>query len=333
MASSLLPQLATLGPDADAPAFTLAEAEAYTRRLQREHSENFTVISLLLPRELRQDFANVYAFCRWADDLGDEACDPAEATRLLAWWRDELDRCYADHPRHPVFVALRQTIGKHDLPREPFDRLIDAFLQDQTVTRYETWDQLLDYCTRSADPVGRLVLLMCGHRDPDFAALSDATCTALQLTNFWQDVRRDVLERDRVYLPAELLTPHGLTHRRLVEVIHLDEQRKREQACGSCVHVGDLGIATLLPAYRSAVREAVGRTWPLFERGRALLPLVHRRVRADLQLFTLGGEAVLRKIERRDFDTLTTRPRLGKAKKASLLLRAMAGRLVGPFGR
>ncbi|NBC10637.1 MAG: squalene synthase HpnC [Planctomycetes bacterium] len=327
MSSLVLDQLERFGPDR-CEQLSPDEASDYTRRLTEAQYENFTVVSKLLPRRLRDDFRHVYAFCRWADDLGDEADNPDQATRLLAWWRRELDLCYDAQPRHPVFVALRGTIEKRGLPRQPFDDLIDAFLQDQSVTRYDSWDQLLDYCTRSANPVGRLVLYLVGVRDAESQRLSDATCTALQLTNFWQDVRRDILERDRVYLPADVAGKHRLSRGLLVEAVKTDAAVVDE--CG-CVDVPTAGVSALLPSFRATLRELVGRTRPMFDEGRKLWPRVPRDVRIDIKLFTLGGEAVLKMIERRGYDTLTARPSLGRGAKAGLLLRAVAGKLL-PFG-
>ena len=203
MTTAALSDLARFGPGR-CDTLGLAAAQRYTDRFLRQSTENFTVASWLLPRSIRRGFADVYAFCRWADDLADDPRnrgDPGRGLEMLRWWRDELDRCYAGRPRHPVYVALAATVERHGLPREPFDDLIDAFEQDQRVTRYPDLPTLLRYCEKSANPVGRLVLMLMGYRDAERSALSDATCTALQLTNFWQDVRRDVLERDRVYLP------------------------------------------------------------------------------------------------------------------------------------
>ena len=286
MVCVILDELKTYGPDRCA-ALSVAGARAYTRRIARAHGENFSVATWLLPRGLREDFFAVYAFCRWADDLADEAGGPERALGLLAWWREELDRCFAGRPRHPVFVALGPTLEKHGLPREPFTDLLDAFVRDQTVCRYENWPQLLDYCTRSANPVGRLVLMMMGYRDQERFALADATCTALQLTNFWQDVRRDLMERGRVYLPADLLAQHGADLDQMAGLARLN----RAALCDSCA-VGRGGpagaVAGLLRAYRAALGELAGRTRPLFDRGRALWPEVRPQVRGDLQLFTLG---------------------------------------------
>lgn len=309
MASAVLQQLETFGPQ-QCEKLSYEQAAAYTRRLATGHYENFSVVSLLVPRRLREDFANVYAFCRWADDLGDETGDPHMSLELLAWWRRELDACYADDPRHPVFVALHQTVRRHDIPQKPFADLIDAFVQDQRLTRYQTWEQVLDYCTRSADPVGRLVLYLAGYRDERRQELSDRTCTALQLINFWQDVRRDIVERDRIYVPADVLASHGLSHEDLV------------------AHVaGAKPIAAA--AYRGCIRDLLDRTVPLFQNGRELWPLVSPDLRLPIQLFTLGGEAVVRGIERINYDTLDRRPSVGRAAKLRLIVRVIWGKLTG----
>ena len=188
-----------------------ADAERRTRQLAHSHYENFSVVSLLLPRALRQDFCNIYAFCRVADDLGDELGDRDASAAALASLREKLLACHAGDADAVLFVALRETLRRHAIPPEPFLDLIDAFEQDQRVTRYATYAELLDYCRRSANPVGRLVLYLSGYGDAERQRLSDATCTALQLANFWQDVRRDLLDRDRVYLPAEDMARFGVT--------------------------------------------------------------------------------------------------------------------------
>src|SRR5260370_382443 len=200
--------------DALTATYTSAEAEQYTRWLATHHYENFHVVTFLLPRRLHQDFYNVYAFCRWADDLGDEIGDPAESLRLLAWWREELYAMYEGRVKHPVFVALEGTARKYDLPRQLFDDLIRAFEQDQRVTRCQDWDEVLAYCRYSANPVGRLVLRLCGYADEKRGLLSDATCTALQLANFWQDVTVD-LDKNPGYLPLDLLAYYSYTDQRL----------------------------------------------------------------------------------------------------------------------
>lgn len=314
MASVVIAQLARFGPQ-KCEQLSYDQAASYTRSLAGGHYENFSVVSWLVPRHLRSDFANVYAFCRWADDLGDEAGNPAEATRLLGWWKRELIDCYRDKPRHPVFVALHRTVRNHDIPIHPFADLIDAFEQDQRINRYQTWKQLLDYCTRSADPVGRLVLYLCGYRDAERQKLSDSTCTALQLVNFWQDVRRDIEERDRIYIPAQDLAQAGLTHDDLTRHVEDVKRLSNDQ----------------LQACSDVVRSLVERTAPLFVEGRKLWPRVHHEVRLPIQLFTLGGQAVMRRIAKTGYHTIQTRPRIGKGTKAMLMLRVLLGRTAGLF--
>lgn len=330
MTSIVLQDLATFGPD-HCQAVSYEQAVSYTKKLTETQYENFTVVSWFLPKPLKQDFHAVYSFCRWADDLGDEVGDPAKSIQLLDWWKSELDASYAGSPRHPVYIALKPVIDRHDIPRKPFDDLIDAFVQDQTVNRYDTWDQVLDYCTRSADPVGRLVLYMCGYRDDQRQHLSDRTCTALQLTNFWQDVRRDVLERDRVYIPRDVARNNGLSIDDMVDVIKADGARRaRGDCCSTTACVPTIGVNAVLPPYRKTVAELCHRTWPMFAEGRKLLPTVNRDVRIDIKLFTLGGEAILRRIESAGFDTLQSRPKLSKVSKIGLMMRAVLAKALSP---
>src|SRR5438128_8328915 len=214
-----LPRAASGGP------VCLAEARAYCQALARRHYENFMVASMLLPRALRQPMFHVYAYCRWADDLADEAASPQLGLAGVRWWREELHRCYAGEPRHPVFVALAETIGEFDLPVTLFDDLLTAFEQDQTVTRYATYEELLGYCRYSANPVGRLVLHLFGYRDEERMRLSDCTCTALQLANFWQDVARD-LDKGRIYLPLEDIERFGYAEQELLARVENDPFRR-----------------------------------------------------------------------------------------------------------
>src|ERR1700681_4437305 len=211
----LRPNELALAANVPPPGCSIDDAQKYTRWLATHHYENFNVVSWLLPAELHQHFYNVYAYCRWADDLGDEVPETARALELLNWWERELDGCYEGRPAHPVFVALRETIVAKDIPKQPFADLLKAFRQDQTVKRYQTWDAVLDYCMHSANPVGRLVLYLCGYRDEQRQLLSDATCTALQLANFWQDVSRD-LEKGRIYIPLDAASAEGLGESYLV---------------------------------------------------------------------------------------------------------------------
>jgi len=283
-------------------AWPRADSLAYTRWLAARHYENFHVVSFLLPRRLHQDFYNVYAFCRWADDLGDEIGDPAESLRLLSWWKQELDAMYAGRAAHPVFVALRETAGRHDLPKEPLEDLIRAFVQDQTVTRYRNWEEVFGYCRFSANPVGRLVLCLCGYRDAERQSMSDATCTALQLANFWQDVTVD-WRKGRVYLPLELLARHGCA-------------------------VEDIGARRFTPGFAAAMQEAVAVARRLFQEGLPLARTVDRRLSIDLELFSRGGLRVLDKIERQGYDVLGQRPAISRVERAGLLLGTLARSLI-----
>ena len=280
--------------------WTQEEARAYTRWLATHHYENFHVVSVLLPKRLHQDFYNVYAFCRWADDLGDEIGNTAESLRLLAWWRSQLRAMCAGQAQHPVFVALAGTVREFSLPVQLFDDLIRAFEQDQTVTRYRNFDELLQYCRYSANPVGRLVLGLCGYRDAERQALSDATCTALQLANFWQDVTVD-LEKNRVYLPLDLLEAHGYP-------------------------LEDLFSRQFDERFRAAMQEAVNVTRELFLRGLPLADSVDRRLAIDLELFSRGGLRVLEKIEAQGCDVLRSRPAISKLERVGLLLGAIGRR-------
>ncbi len=279
-------------------AWGLAEAEQYTNWLATHHYENFHVVSFLLPKHLHQDFYNVYSYCRWSDDLGDEIGDTTESLRLLAWWRSELNRMYeGGEASHPVFVALQGTVKKHGIPKQPFDDLITAFIQDQTVTRYEDWAGILGYCVNSANPVGRLVLYLCGYADPERQRLSDATCTGLQLANFWQDVTVDQ-QKDRVYLPLELLARHNYT---------VDEM---------FAHKFD-------PRFREVMREAVEYARGFFLTGLPLINRVNRRLSLDLDLFSRGGMLILDKIAQQGYDVLSRRPKVSKGERVRLLITSL----------
>jgi squalene synthase HpnC len=277
--------------------YSEAESLEYTRWLATHHYENFQVVSFLLPKALHQDFYNVYSFCRWADDLGDEIGDTQESLRLLAWWREELLAMYSGRAAHPVFVALKSTVERHEIPIEPFDRLIRAFEQDQTVTRYTTFDDVFGYCVNSANPVGHLVLYLCGYRDAERQRLSDFTCTALQLANFWQDVTVD-LEKDRVYLPLSLLAEHNYT-------------------------VDELFARKFDGRFERLMRQAVDVADDLFHKGLPLIGTVNRRLALDLELFSRGGMKVLDKIRAQGYDVLKSRPKVTKAERVALMLRCL----------
>lgn len=285
-------------PEAMAQAATAEQGRAYTRWLATHHYENFHVVSFLLPKRLHQDFYNVYSYCRWADDLGDEIGDTAESLRLLSWWRGELDAMYEGRATHPVFAALGPTVRQYGIPRQPFSDLLDAFVQDQTVTRYRNWEELFGYCRNSANPVGRLVLYLCGYSDPQRQHLSDATCTALQLANFWQDVTVDLL-KDRVYIPLEVMARHGYA-------------------------LEDLFARRFTPAFAAVMRETVEQARDLFLTGLPLSTMVDRRLAIDLDLFSRGGMRVLEKIEAQRYDVLKARPAVGKVERVGLLLGSLA---------
>jgi squalene synthase HpnC len=277
--------------------YSEAEALEYTRWLATHHYENFQVVSFLLPKALHQDFYNVYSFCRWADDLGDEIGDAGESLRLLGWWRDELNAMYRGDASHPVFVALENTVKRHQIPIEPFDRLIRAFEQDQRITRYQTFDEVFAYCVNSANPVGHLVLYLCGYRDAERQRLSDYTCTALQLANFWQDVTVD-MQKDRVYLPLDLFARHSYS-------------------------VDEMFALRFDSRFQSMMREAVAVADDLFRKGLPLIETVNRRLALDLELFSRGGLKVLDKIRAQGYDVLKRRPHVSKAERVAIMLRCL----------
>jgi squalene synthase HpnC len=281
---------------------SLAAAEALCRRIAERHYENFSVVSRLVPPRLRQPFATVYAFARWSDDLADEAVSPEAGLAALATWRGRLDACFAGRPDHPVFVALAETVRQTGLGPEPFSDLLDAFTEDLRcdaggiLVRYATRDDLVAYCRRSADPVGRIVLALEGCRDPERVALSDAICTGLQLVNFWQDVRRD-RRAGRIYLPAADLARHGVDPAAL-----------------------DAPAAT--PAVRDLLRDEVAWARSCFDRGAVLAEIAPPALRPAIAAFLGGGRAVADAIERAGFDTLARRPVVSRWTKLRLAGRA-----------
>jgi squalene synthase HpnC len=303
----LRPDELELAANVPPPGCSIDAAQKYTRWLATHHYENFNVVSWLLPKELHQHFYNVYAYCRWADDLGDEIPDTNRALELLNWWESELDACYDGHPQHAVFIALRQTVVPKDIPKQPFADLLKAFRQDQTVKRYPNWDAVIDYCVYSANPVGRLVLYLCGYRDAERQHFSDATCTALQLANFWQDVSRD-LEKGRIYIPLDIAASHEVSE-------------------------ADIVGKNFSNAYVRLMKELVARTRVLFNEGMPLAKMVDARLSIDLEMFSRGGLAVLDAIESSGYNTLQHRPSIGKGKQARLLGRSFVAHLATKFNR
>lgn len=283
---------------ADVPRTTdVNEARAFCRSVATRHYENFPVVSLLVPRRLRQDFANVYAFARWSDDLADESADPAEASSRLSAWRRGLEACFRGEAEHPVFVALADTVSRTGLSIEPFSRLLDAFERDQRQVRYATRAELLGYCRDSANPVGEIVLGLEGCRDPERVALSDAICTGLQLVNFWQDIRRDRLA-GRVYVPQEDLACHGLSD-------------------------ADLMATHASGPVRELVRGLVSWTDEFFVRGGPLVRSAPSSLRAAIGGFIDGGRAISAAIRKGGYDPLACRPRIGAVTKARLVAMTM----------
>lgn len=281
---------------------SLEDAYAYCERLARSHYENFSVATWFLPMRLRQHFYNVYAYCRISDDLGDETGDREASLQLLDEWECELNACYAGDPRHPVFVALAATVGEFDIPKQTFADLLTAFRRDQRITRYESFDDLLGYCRYSANPVGHLVLYLCGYRDGERQQLSDYTCTALQLANFWQDVSTD-FEKNRVYLPLEDLRKYKVTE--------VDIEDKNNTG-----------------AFREMMQFEVQRAREWFARGFPLVSKVSRELATDIELFSRGGLEILNAIERQDYAVLGRRPVISKPRKLALVARAALHKLI-----
>ena len=301
--------------------WALSESDAYCASLTKSHYENFTVGSWLLPKEMLKHIYALYSYCRSVDDIGDEdlqesigdlcSChtddnsstnqlhqvEDLETSRrlcLLDQWESKLKSCYSGTPQHPVFVSLQRTIDEFNLPIDPFLKLIEANRMDQHTHRYSTYEQLLDYCDHSANPVGRLFLGIFGYRDVELNELSDAICTALQLTNFWQDVSRDYL-RDRIYIPREDWIRFGCNE-------------------------NDFGPGAPSKNYRDMMRFQSARTMELYRRGSILADRLDGRVKLDVALFLKGGIAVLKTIKRQHYDVFTKRPILGKRRKVALFL-------------
>jgi squalene synthase HpnC len=271
-------------------------------KLAKSHYENFSVGTWLLPKQLRPHVYNVYAYCRVCDDLADEVGDSQLSLRLLDWWREELHKCYEGRPEYPLFVALRPTIEQFELPAKPFEDLISAFVQDQHIAHYTSFEDLSGYCSRSANPVGRLFLRLLGYRDEERAVLSDCTCTALQLTNFWQDIGPDYA-RGRVYIPLEDLARYGYTE-------------------------AELRNGVVNASFTRLMRFQIGRTRELFDRGAALWRMIDGPGAADVEMFTRGGMAVLDAIERSHYRVFRKRITISRARKTALIASWLVRRLM-----
>ena len=281
---------------------SLEEARRYCERLAKTHYENFSVATWFLPAKLKQHFYNVYAYCRISDDLGDEVGNVQQSLELLDQWEAELNACYTGSPRHPVFVALAETVRQCNIPKHEFSDLLIAFRQDQTVTRFETFADVLGYCRYSANPVGHLVLYLCGYSDAERQQLSDYTCTALQLANFWQDVAVDY-GKGRIYLPLEDLRHFGVTE-------------------------DDIAQRRATPQFLELMKFQVQRAREWFDRGLPLVKKVDRELAVDLELFSRGGQEILNAIENQSFDVLRQRPVISKPRKLWLVVRAAADKLL-----
>lgn len=292
-------ELQRYGPAMEtADAVAPATARRYCRNLAESHYENFTVASRLLPRNLRQHFCNVYAYCRWADDLADEVASGDEGLRLLSWWESQLDAMYEGRTWHPVFVALAETVAQFNIPREPLADLLIAFRQDQTVKRYATWDDLMGYCRNSANPVGRLVLYLARRRREELLPLSDAVCTGLQLANFWQDLDRD-LDIGRIYVPQQAMDATGVS---------LDDFCARRAS----------------PEFRRMMADLVAQARAMLNQGWPLVGAMPGRLRVAMALFIQGGLTILDAIEAQQYDVWQRRPIVSRGKKMRLLVAALA---------
>jgi squalene synthase HpnC len=281
---------------------SLESALAYCEHLATSNYENFSVATWFLPERLKPHFYAVYAYCRISDDLGDEVGNPLESLALLDAWEAELNSCYHGTPRHAVFVALQRTVKECDIPQQTFADLLHAFRMDQTITRFPTFDDVLHYCKYSANPVGHLVLYLCGYRDGERQQLSDYTCTALQLANFWQDVSVD-WQKGRIYFPLDSMQRFG-------------------------VREIDIAQRNFTAEFRALMEYEVERARDLFRRGMPLIDMVDKVLAVDLDLFSRGGLEILNCIARQDYNVLASRPSISKPRKLWLVARTalkMAG--------
>lgn len=292
----VLADLDRFGPESTIPAMAVDEAFAYCQKLARNHYENFSVTNLWIPRSIQPHFCSIYAYCRWSDDLADETGSTDRASSLLQWWQSELDECFRHRASHPVFIALQKTISEFELPKAPFDDLLSAFIQDQAITRYQDIPTLLDYCTRSANPVGRLVLHLARCVTPQTIAWSDSICTGLQLANFCQDVPVDA-RRGRIYLPTTLLEQHGLSEQ---DVLANHFQPQLAKCVASLVSQARLMLSSGAPLVGQ------GPSW--FAR--------------SIQLFVRGGLTILENIASHQHDVWSAPITVSRSQKIRLLIDA-----------
>ena len=281
----------------------VAESYEYCERITRKHAENFPVGSLLIPKNRRKHVYSIYAFARTADDIADEGYEGGINTggRLAALdeWEQKLEACYRGQASHPVFIALSLTAQELQLPLELFRDLLSAFRQDCVKRRYANFDELVDYCARSANPIGRLILLLFDYREERYHRLADEITTGLQLTNFWQDVAVDIM-KDRVYLPENEMNRFGVSS---------DDLRERR----------------FNGRYAALIKFQVERTKDFFGRGSALPALLRGRIALEVRLTLLGGMRILEKIEERGYDTLNARPKLQGRDKVRLMVKLLTG--------
>jgi squalene synthase HpnC len=292
----VLQDLDRYGPSLTA-AVPLEVAREYCRNLALRHYENFSIASFLVPGSLRQDFFHVYAYCRWSDDLADEVDSPERSTQLLQWWRSELRLCFRGEARHPVFVALQDSRSRHALKPEPFEHLLDAFEQDQTVNRYPDDAALLAYCKGSANPVGRILLTLANVDSEESRNLSDRICTGLQIANFCQDMQRDA-EMNRIYLPQERWLRHGLSE---CDILSPQPDDRLKSALQELVLTARSHLMSGLPLTRQ----------------------VPRWLARDIQLFARGGLTILRNIELAGCDVWSKPIEVTKSQKLALLFQAI----------
>jgi len=262
------------------------------QKLAESHYENFSVVTRLVRKELRKHYYSVYAFSRGVDDLGDEF--PGNRLAMLDLWEEQLNLCYDGEPSHIYFSALQATIREFDIPKGPFVNLIEANRKDQEAQSYENIDGVFDYCVYSANPVGRILLYLSGYREPSVQELSDKTCTALQLANFWQDVSRDYVI-GRIYVPQDELNQFGVAEAQLASPVASE-------------------------SFRKLLHFQVQRTRQMFQEGYALVDELDDSLKTTFSLFVRGGLRILREIEKRDFDVLSKRPTVSKFAKVQILM-------------